>query len=89
MLELSMPQIALTMYDGHLLSKDSAKILQQNALSILNSRRRDQRPALQMAIWDAPATLNTMPTLEGQLTLKGRPSLAGMKEWLIELGHTV
>lgn len=53
----------------------------QNALRLLETRRRKTRPKTP-AVLDAPT-----PNRTGNM--RGIPSLAGMKEWLRALGHSV
>lgn len=58
----------------------------QNALEIINSRRRHSRPA-QAA--EKKNQVKDMPLTNGTPDLKGTPSIVGMREWLQILGHTV
>ncbi|EED19825.1 tetrahydrofolylpolyglutamate synthase, putative [Talaromyces stipitatus ATCC 10500] len=55
----------------------------ENALKLLESRRRTARPKTPAALNAGVAT----PAPSSQ-TLRGIPSLAGMKEWLEALGHS-
>ncbi|KAL5364545.1 folylpolyglutamate synthase [Aspergillus floccosus] len=55
----------------------------ENALKRLETRRRKARP--QSAAAPAPPDADNVP---GTSTLKGVPSLVGMKEWLQVLGHS-
>lgn len=57
----------------------------QNALKILESRRRKARPKLLAKHSSALGSA----TPSGEITVKGVPSLVGMKEWLHALGHSV
>lgn len=56
----------------------------QNALKLLESRRRNARPKTLAT----PTTQESM-TPSGIPTVRGTPSLVGMKEWLQALGHSV
>ncbi|CEJ61085.1 hypothetical protein PMG11_09628 [Penicillium brasilianum] len=55
----------------------------ENALKLLETRRRKARPTT-----PAPTTAQDSPTPSGAPTVKGIPSLFGMKEWLQTLGHS-
>lgn len=57
----------------------------QNALRLLETRRRKARPKTPAA----SATPQDFATPSGNPTVKGVPSLVGMKEWLQVLGHSV
>ncbi|KAI2788080.1 Folylpolyglutamate synthase [Penicillium oxalicum] len=56
----------------------------ENALALLESRQRKARPTklAQTPGLDLPATPSGAPTV------KGTPSIVGMKEWLLKLGHS-
>lgn len=59
----------------------------QSALSILKSRRRSQRPSAEALITEAsfPRERNS----DGRTSLRGVPSLMGMKQWLERIGCSV
>ena len=55
----------------------------QNALRLLDSRRRKMRPK------EAPAFEDIHPNGGAAPTFRGTPSLVGMRQWLEFLGHSV
>ncbi|RJE22826.1 hypothetical protein PHISCL_04845 [Aspergillus sclerotialis] len=57
----------------------------ENALRLLETRRRQARPKTPAS----PATSQGIAPPSGNLTVKGVPSLLGMKEWLQALGHSL
>ncbi|UZP40249.1 hypothetical protein NXS19_008065 [Fusarium pseudograminearum] len=64
----------------------------QNAIEILNSRRRLKRPTLAIAS-DAqvPAPLpesGHIPDGKGKTNLRGTASIVGMRQWLHQIGHS-
>lgn len=61
----------------------------QEALRLLESRRRGPRPAGWVHQSLNPAATSRIPSIEGEPGVQGRPSLFGMLEWLQQLGHTV
>ncbi len=71
---------------GSYFSYDYLNIV-QNALSILQSRRRPERPSVETAS-NLPG-LTRVPDAEGRSSLKGIPSIVGMKQWLHQIGHSV
>ena len=65
-------------------SRELAKIDRvQDAVNLLNSRRRDARP---VTVPEEAQGLQSMPK---NSTFTGKPSLSGMKAWLTSLGHSV
>ncbi|KAI9726530.1 MAG: hypothetical protein M1834_009017 [Cirrosporium novae-zelandiae] len=61
----------------------------ENAIGILNSRRREARPKSEVSPRSRGMTgLTWMPSLNGAPSLRGMPSLVGMREWLQQLGHS-
>ena len=63
---------------------------QQRAIELLNSRKRARRPSAGGAgTEDGFPDLNPPPNLNGQSSVRGTPSILGMKQWLDELGHSV
>ena len=61
--------------------------LEQRAIEILNKRRRPRRPSIEAAnVFPGLGRTNEESDLKG---LKGTPSIAGMKQWLHELGYSV
>lgn len=58
----------------------------QNALKLLETRRRRARPKTPAV---PPSTLQDAAASGGTQSVKGIPSLVGMKEWLQRLGHSV
>lgn len=64
--------------------RDSAEIEHgQDALNLLDSRRRDVRPI------SKPKATEGLKAMPLNSTFKGKPSLSGMKDWLASLGHSV
>ncbi|KAF8426995.1 putative tetrahydrofolylpolyglutamate synthase [Tirmania nivea] len=61
----------------------------ENALKLLQTRRRTARPTdrLSMGI-DGLSPISTRPNVNGTSTLLGIPSIVGMREWLHVLGHS-
>ena len=59
----------------------------QDAIEILNQRRRPARPASKSTI--IQAGLSEMPNVKGKSDMRGTPSIVGMKQWLQQLGHSV
>lgn len=59
----------------------------QRALDVLDKKRRPPRSAIQPA--HGALGMNRIPTGNGEISLRGTPSIVGMREWLNELGHTV
>lgn len=57
----------------------------QNALRLLDSRRRNTRPKTPAI----SATSQDTALPDGGQTMRGLPSLVGMKDWLRNLGHSV
>ncbi|KAM6524729.1 Folylpolyglutamate synthetase, variant 2 [Fusarium falciforme] len=58
----------------------------QNAIAILNTRRRPKRPSARPD--DTVPVLGGIPSKDENPDLRGTPSLAGMKEWLHLIGHS-
>jgi hypothetical protein len=56
----------------------------QNAVEILNHRRRLKRPTQ-----DATGREDGAPQMPKEPGFKGTPSITGMSQWLSELGHQV
>lgn len=55
----------------------------QDAINLLNSRRRDVRPK------SIPEVAEDLPKMPAMSSFTGKPSLSGMKAWLSSLGHSV
>ena len=58
----------------------------QDAISLLDSRRRKARPTLSP---NKNLNLEMMPVSQANPRFRGAPSLTGMKNWLRQLGHSV
>lgn len=59
----------------------------QNALKLLETRRRKARPNDGPGLEGVP--LNGIPSAQAAPTFRGIPSLVGMRKWLQLLGHSV
>ena len=59
----------------------------QSAIDILNSRRRLKRPSMELG--SEMPRLGCMPDEKITPDLKGIPSIAGMRQWLHHIGHSV
>ena len=80
----AMPQGKERTYEVALIIIDLAQANpSQDAVKLLNSRRRDVRP-----ISRSNATSGLLPMPHASV-FKGKPSLSGMKMWLGQLGHSV
>ncbi|KAK5130372.1 hypothetical protein LTR08_002164 [Meristemomyces frigidus] len=66
-------------------SADSMERNYDNALRIIDSRRRRGRPTSTTSSTESP---EQMPAAKGAPDLRGTPSIVGMSEWLEMLGHT-
>ena len=62
--------------------------LYQGAIALLNSRRRKRRPTSEERL-DLSKTPGFVSMPNGVPSLKGMPSLTGIREWLKQLGHSV
>ncbi|SPO03070.1 uncharacterized protein DNG_05751 [Cephalotrichum gorgonifer] len=67
------------------LAGESLEGQKATALAILHSRRRPRRPTTDPA--SLPG-LSRIPSANGEAGVRGTPSSFGMKEWLIQIGHS-
>ncbi|KAH1593411.1 hypothetical protein KXX34_003072 [Aspergillus fumigatus] len=59
----------------------------ENAVKLLETRRRKARPTSRLMSLTTPVSAVQDTTTVNGNSLKGLPSLVGMKEWLQSLGH--
>ncbi|RMJ11948.1 hypothetical protein CDV36_008391 [Fusarium kuroshium] len=59
----------------------------KHAIGILNTRRRPKRPS--PGLEGTMAVLSDIPSTNRNPDLRGTPSIAGMKEWLDIIGHSM
>ncbi|CZS82979.1 unnamed protein product [Fusarium graminearum] len=66
--------------------------IHENAIDILNSRRRPKRPSLAPGsnpqVAAVTSDLTRICGAKGNLDLRGTPSIVGMKQWLHRIGHS-
>ena len=63
---------------------------EQEALTLLNTRRRGPRPTSETLHASIEVAASPrIPSIDGEPGVRGRPSLFGMLRWLRQLGHTV
>ncbi|TKA63940.1 hypothetical protein B0A55_10678 [Friedmanniomyces simplex] len=69
-------------------STDHEYNARESALEIIDGRKRARRPVVASSKTDSPSLSPSAGSGSGTPGLRGTPSLVGMAEWLLQIGHS-